>query len=567
MPFRMPRRALLAVAISVGLSLALMAVGWRDYLLARRELGALVRAQAASVRDAVAAAARANLASADQAQEALADRLLDNARLLAELDRRSRLTEADVAAAAGNNHLFRVVVFGGDGSRELTAGTSHLGARPGWGAGAGLGMGPGGGELVDRLLRGSEREVVTGLHTGRRDGNARLAAGVRRTGGGAIVISVDATDVAQLLRQSGLSQLLDDLVSHTSDVAYLAFSQGSVRITSGPLPTQTTGAGVAVPPERELTVNGRPVLEMASTVDLRSGRTGAIVLGMRLDGLREAERRTLTRLAASLCAAALLGVLAIGLAWLRERYGALSVDHARAQEALHRRDRLAAMGELASTVAHEIRNPLNAIAMSAQRLSREYFGGGPLAAAETQEAGALVGVVAGEAARLDTKVRQFLEFARPRGIVPRPTRLAEWLPPIAAGLASLAATRGVTLTCDDVPDAIVVLDPDQVREVLDNLLRNAVDATPAGGRVTVGATTAAREIALVVRDTGAGIPADVLPKIFDLYFTTKAQGTGVGLAVSQQIVASHGGRIDVESSPGAGTTMRVVLPLQGPGHA
>jgi signal transduction histidine kinase len=106
-----------------------------------------------------------------------------------------------------------------------------------------------------------------------------------------------------------------------------------------------------------------------------------------------------------------------------------------------------------------------------------------------------------------------------------------------------------------------------MREVLDNLLRNAVDATPAGGRVTVGATAASREIALVVRDTGAGIPADVLPKIFDLYFTTKAQGTGVGLAVSQQIVASHGGRIDVESSPGAGTTMRVVLPLQGPGHA
>ncbi len=91
-------------------------------------------------------------------------------------------------------------------------------------------------------------------------------------------------------------------------------------------------------------------------------------------------------------------------------------------------------------------------------------------------------------------------------------------------------------------------------------MRNAVDATPAGGRVDVIARCEGRGCAIEVRDNGRGIEPDHLPRIFDLYFTTKADGTGVGLAVTQQIVAAHGGTIEVDSSPGAGTTMTVRLP-------
>ena len=413
-------RGWLTLALGLGLSLALTAVGWRDYVLARGELGTLVRAQATSVRDAVAAAARSNLTAADEMQQAFADRLLDNARLLAAQDRRAPLTDEDLSAVVGQNRLFRVVVVRADRSRAASAGGGGaLGHGPGRGSGAGLGMGPGGAGLgmgpggaglVERLLQTGDQEAVTGVHTGRRDGAARLAAGVRLASGGVIVVSVDASDVMQLQRQSGLGHLLDDIVRHTSDVAYLVFEQRDVRLARGDVPsTEMTAPGRAsieqgMPAERELLVSGRPVLELTSPIDLGGGRRGSIVLGMRLDALRQAERRTLTRLATSLSAAAALGVLAIGLVWLRERYGALSVEHARAQEALRRKDRLTAMGELASTVAHEIRNPLNAIVMSAQRLSREYFGTAAATPADQDDARALVGVVASEAARIDDKV-------------------------------------------------------------------------------------------------------------------------------------------------------------------
>jgi signal transduction histidine kinase len=217
------------------------------------------------------------------------------------------------------------------------------------------------------------------------------------------------------------------------------------------------------------------------------------------------------------------------------------------------------MGELASTVAHEVRNPLNAIAMSAQRLQREGLAAGP-PGAEPGETAALVDVISKEAQRINRIVQQFLEFARPQTLAPRPTELEPYLSALADALRSSIEARGVTLGVDVATAGRARIDPDRLRQALDNLLRNAMEATPAGGAVSLAARTSARGHTIEVRDTGPGIVADTLPKIFDLYFTTKAGGTGIGLAVTQQIVAAHGGTIEVDTVPGRGTTMRVHLP-------
>jgi len=392
----------------------------------------------------------------------------------------------------------------------------------------------------------------------------RLAAGVRRADGGAILVSVDATDVAQLQQQASLDRLLDDIVAHTADLAYVVFEQGPTRRSAGhlppdaaPLPVSGTGTS-----EREVEVDRQPVLEIAGPIDGLGDAPARLRLGMRLDGVRRAERRTVLRLATTLTAAMALGVLAVGLMGVSRRYGHLSVEHARAQEALRRRDRLAAMGELASTVAHEIRNPLNAIAMSAQRLRREWLDpGDPIESAGREEARSLVEVVEGEARRLNGKIQQFLEFARPPSLAPRPTPLREWLDGVAAAAAPLASEHDVRFSVQPAPPVTVSLDPEQLRQALENALRNAIEATPGGGLVQLSAEVSAPWLSINVQDSGPGIPAEDLPKVFDLYYTTKSNGTGVGLAVTQQIVAAHGGRIDVETAPG-GTTMRLRVPLE-----
>jgi signal transduction histidine kinase len=618
---RMTGRTWSLAGLGLLLAAALIAVGWLDYSITRREFSRLVRAQAAAVRDTVAAAARANRAASDDAESDLAERLLDNARLLAELDRVGRITPALLDDIAVRNRLFRLTVLGADGTREhatapaggpgrgqggpgwfpgpgpgaageghragrgggpgggaaLGAGGPRFGGPQGLGGGPGLGAGPGTFELAERLITGGEAEALTTLHESRR-ATARLAAGVRRANGGAILVSIDATDVADLRRQSSLDRLLADIVGSSDEVAYIVFEQDEVRRAQGDLPPgdapsvqAAAGAVTASAAERELVVNGRPVLDLRGPIDLGDGLAD-LRLGMRLDTLRQAERRTISRLAVSLTAAATLGVLAIGLVWLRRAYGTLSVEHAGAQEALRRRDRLAAMGELASTVAHEIRNPLNAIAMSARRLERECFEAGPMGAApepDRSEALALVQVISGEAQRINGKVQQFLEFARPPALARQETPLKPWLDDILGAVRPLAEARQVTLASGELPERDVLVDPDQLRQALDNLLRNAIEATPAGGIVHASAAWSSRELAIEVRDTGAGIAPEHLPRIFDLYFTTKAGGTGVGLAVTQQIVTAHGGRIDVESAPGQGTSMQVHVPLDitGANHA
>jgi signal transduction histidine kinase len=220
------------------------------------------------------------------------------------------------------------------------------------------------------------------------------------------------------------------------------------------------------------------------------------------------------------------------------------------------------MGELASTVAHEVRNPLNAIGMAARRLSREFStpSSTPPDPADAAELNDLLGVVEGETRRIDAIVRQFLDFARPPALVRGVVDLQRFAHEVVEAHRPLAAARLVTLDLDAAGAGEADVDASQLRQAVDNLVRNAIEATPDGGVVRVRASRAGRDHILEVEDSGPGIAPEDLPRIFDLYFTTKAGGTGVGLAVTHQIVTAHGGTIEVESGPGGGARMTVRLP-------
>jgi len=443
-------------------------------------------------------------------------------------------------------------------------------------------MGAGAGrDVLDRVMAG-EGEVVGELHPARgaAAGAARLVAGVRRSRGGAIVLVADASAVDELQRPYSLDALLQDIAERNDELAYIVLEAGGLRLVHGAaaaaapdLPPSPLGPDAPVIQERQVLVQGQPVLELVGPFVLEGASDATLGLGMRLDGVRRAQRQTLVRLAVSLSIVLVLMMVTLGLVTLRRQYGELSARHAAAEQALRRRDRLSAMGELASTVAHEVRNPLNAIAMTAQRLRREFLAAetgqpapGEGDAPPDPELKELLDVLEGETRRIDGIVQQFLEFARPPALVRRLVTLEPMARAAADALRPLAKARGVALEFDASGSHDAFVDPDQLRQVLDNLVRNAIEATPAGGRVSVSMRSGAREQVVVVRDTGSGIPAEHLPKVFDLYFTTKPQGTGVGLAVSHQIVTAHGGTIEVESAPGAGTCMTVRLPRERGGH-
>ncbi len=227
----------------------------------------------------------------------------------------------------------------------------------------------------------------------------------------------------------------------------------------------------------------------------------------------------------------------------------------RLEQEAQRNSKLTAMGELASGVAHEIRNPLNAIAMIAQRFSKEFT-----PRSGVKEFRTLTSVMQDETRRVNAIIRQFLAFARPPRIRRRESAIPDLINAVASFFASQALEKRVVFTASAEGTKSISLDPEQMKQALLNLLQNALDATPKGGWIVLKATPEPGGVRIVVEDNGIGMSAAAVEKIFDLYHTTKPQGVGLGLSITHQIVAQHGGKIEVASAEGKGTAFTVHIP-------
>jgi signal transduction histidine kinase len=231
-------------------------------------------------------------------------------------------------------------------------------------------------------------------------------------------------------------------------------------------------------------------------------------------------------------------------------------DQERLRQRLSEVERLAAVGELAAGLAHEIRNPLAAILNAATLLEEE----------ETltiDERASILEAVKTEARRLNTTLSDFLLFARPR----LPTRqmgdLGKVVEHVSAllqeernGRAGVQVDVRVDPTLPPFP-----FDADQLTQVLWNIARNGVEAMHGCGHLTLSVGRRNGEVLISVADTGPGISADEQRRIFQPFISKKPGGTGLGLAIAQRIVTAHGGRIDVESVPEQGSRFTVCLPL------
>jgi two-component system, NtrC family, sensor histidine kinase HydH len=231
--------------------------------------------------------------------------------------------------------------------------------------------------------------------------------------------------------------------------------------------------------------------------------------------------------------------------------GILSDRQRKSNESLRRAERLKSLGEMAAGMAHEVKNPLAAIRSSAQILGERVSG---------KEA-EFAHIVVSEVDRLNQVVNEFLDYARPAPLKREPVLLSSLLDSCIELLAPVIAQAGAKVD-KAYPEAErkVNADPNQLRQVFLNLILNAVQAMRAGGRMTLGVRQESGSTRVVVRDTGPGIPSDKLRQVFEPFYSTKPGGTGLGLPIAQRIVAEHGGRLKIESTPAEGTTATVILP-------
>lgn len=224
------------------------------------------------------------------------------------------------------------------------------------------------------------------------------------------------------------------------------------------------------------------------------------------------------------------------------------------REQVRQQDRLAAIGKMAATVAHEIRNPLGGIRGFAALLARDVVEDDPKSRLVEK---ILIGVK-----QLDRVVSDLLEYTRPLELQLRPWSCAE-LVESAWGFVDPGG-RDVTFETAIDPDLYVHADADKMRQVFLNLLINAVQSVTEQGHIRVAAESRDHMVTLSFTDSGCGIPEQHLEQIFSPFFTTKEKGTGLGLAIASKIVEGHGGRITVETSPHHGSTFHVNLPRAVP---
>jgi len=218
-------------------------------------------------------------------------------------------------------------------------------------------------------------------------------------------------------------------------------------------------------------------------------------------------------------------------------------------------DRLSAISRLTKGVAHEVKNPLNAILMHVE-LARMKL------AHQDYDLEQQMDIISSEIIRLDRVVKTFLDFARPVQLNLSDVRLRDFMEEIASLTRPQASAAGVEIVQEiKVEDSVITVDVDLLKQAVFNIVVNAIEAMKDGGTLRLEASLKGDDAEIRIADSGPGIPADVKEKIYDLYFTTKKGGSGIGLAMTFRIVQLHDGTIDFESEPGKGTTFALRFPV------
>lgn len=226
-----------------------------------------------------------------------------------------------------------------------------------------------------------------------------------------------------------------------------------------------------------------------------------------------------------------------------------------AQAKLVQRERLAALGELAAAVAHEVRNPLGAIFNAMGELNRHLGGQG--------EVGTLLSILTEEAERINQIIGDLLDFARPPDLAVDQVSLAG---AIEAAASASVRLSGVEFKCEIAPDVDRLrMDQRQIRQALLNIFNNSVQAMNGRGEIRVHVQRVHRDgepvVAIAIRDSGPGVPTEIRERVFEPFFTTKASGTGLGLAVVKRVIEGHGGAVEVGAGDPHGAVFTLYLPF------
>ena len=313
---------------------------------------------------------------------------------------------------------------------------------------------------------------------------------------------------------------------------------------------------------RKIVYNNKKLLDIAAPIYLFGKVAGVARLGLDREGtdeIIEENKRNIILFMSSIILITLLSMWTLYHNQNRHLAGIIEMERQ-----LEKAERLSALGHLAAGVAHEIRNPLNAISMASQRLKREFM---PADEEKIREFQTLAGVIRDEIRRLDGIIEEFLTFSKSRRLELHEYPVSELLQKIVNLIREEAASKGITVeTRYSGTPAIIPMDVDKLEQAIINFVKNAMESISGEGSVVISVDSGGKDrVSIKISDNGCGMSSEEIERIFNPEYTTKEKGLGLGLPLAHEIIRGHGGEIRVFSQHGSGTTFEILLPRERPG--
>jgi signal transduction histidine kinase len=389
----------------------------------------------------------------------------------------------------------------------------------------------------------------------------------RRTNSEIIALYLNGEQMKMLLRQFAIQRAISD-IGLREGILYISVQDTSFNILAHTDPTLIGKKEKDDPflshslldhqgfSRHDQSLEGEEIFEVVKSFSLKDKTIGMIRIGYSPKEIYPVLGQIKKNVALSILFFLILGISAITLIWVNQN------RHLRKMKELEDRiqlaERLTSLGHLAAGVAHEIRNPLNAMGMGLQRLRREFI---PQDETKKEEYFSFVELILKEIRRINKIIEQFLTLSRPFQLNLTESSLQDLLENLVILFREEASSLGISIQTE-IPSNLppVKMDYERLTQAFINIMKNGMQAMEKGGILHIEAKSLKEKLEVVFSDSGFGIPPEQMEKIFDYYYTTKERGVGLGLPIAHRIVEAHGGQLKMESRVGAGTKVRVTLP-------
>ncbi len=531
-----------------------------EYRSSRKAVIDLMNDQAKALIMSVAKAGEKGLMAYEVQQNKITQHLYTVAEMIDRLDRIGRLDERQLREIAAENELSNLILFNSRGIPEQMIASDSVSLAP---------------DTFDAKIIAS---VYTGRSDRRRLGLINIndktrrsfAVAQKRSRGGAIVVGIDSDELLTLRRTFGAGSVIAD-IDQSPGVKYAGIIRSGLLVAASKgFSKDSADEWYNIGSKNQNDIKTRiehsgdadETFEAMAPFTVAGELYGDIVIGIDtgyLDLLTAKLRRDILWRSILFLIVAMIAVAGV---ILRQNYRLLTTQYVEIQRDVQRLEadkalssKLVAMGELAGGVAHEIRNPLNAIRVIIQRLEREFK-----PQSDEGEYKELTSVIRKETDKINESVRNFLTLARPPVLRKTRADLNQSIKNVVTLFQPRAQSRGCIIDLDlgDLPQ--ISFDMELMHQAILNLLENALAAVGPDGRIDIKTFCRNKKCTVQIADNGPGIKDDEKARIFDLYYTTKPTGTGMGLPMVLRVIKEHGGTIDLSDSPSGGALFRLELP-------